>query len=368
VLESGEQQTIYMGFDPTGNSLHIGHAVGLRKLADFQKLGHKIIMLIGDFTAMIGDPTGKDTTRVPLTREQVLENCKQYQEQASKILAFDGENPAELRYNNDWLSKMNFQDVLELAGHFSVQQMLERDMFQRRMEAGKPINMTEFFYPMMQGYDSVVMDVTGEIGGNDQMFNMLAGRTLQKNINGKEKFVITSKLLTDSTGKKMGKSEGNMIKLSDSAEEMLGKIMSWTDGMIPVGFELYTEKPLAEIEALKQQMEAGELNPRNVKMDLAKDIVRIFFDDAAADKAEEHFIQVFKKKDIPDEIEEFAATDRNIVNVLADSGLCSSRSEARRMVEQGGVKVNGEKVEDISHQLASDVILQKGKRHFRKIV
>ncbi len=240
-LSSGKRFRIYSGIDPTGPTLHLGHLIWLRKLAELQKMGHEVIMLIGDFTAMIGDPTDKGAARVRLTRAQVLANCKQYKKQASKFISFTGKNPAKLVFNSKWLAKMSFSDVVDLASHFTVQQMSERDMFEKRLKEGKPVYLHEFLYPLMQGYDSVAMDVDMEIGGNDQTFNMLAGRTLLREMKGKEKFVITMQLLTDTSGKKMGKSEGNMLTFDDAPEEMYGKVMSWTDGMILPGFRLCTD-------------------------------------------------------------------------------------------------------------------------------
>src|SRR3989339_591169 len=239
-LKSGKPITLYTGYDPTAPTLHIGHGITMMKLRQFQDLGHKVIMLIGDFTGMIGDPTDKGAARQKLTREQVLANCKNYQEQASSILNFEGANPVAVKYNSEWLGKMNFAGILELTSHFTVQRMMERDMFEKRQEENKPIYLHEFLYPVMQAYDSVAMEVDGEVGGNDQTFNMLAGRDLMKDLQGKEKFVLTMKLLVDSTGKKMGKSEGNMIALADKPEDMFGKVMSWTDEMILKGFELCT--------------------------------------------------------------------------------------------------------------------------------
>jgi len=269
-MKEGKPLSLYVGVDPTGPSLHMGHAIWLRKLAQWQKLGHKAIVLIGDFTAMIGDPTDKGAARKQLTREQVLENCKTYKEQASKFLRFEGENAAELKFNSEWLGKMNFADVLDLASRFTVQQMLERDMFERRVEEKKPIYIHEFMYPLMQGYDSVAMGVDGEMGGNDQTFNMLAGRTLMKDMAGKEKFVVAYRLLTDPTGKKMGKSEGNMITFQDSPDDMFGKVMSWTDGMIVAGFELCTDVPMDEVARVEASLAEDGSNPRDAKARLAK--------------------------------------------------------------------------------------------------
>ncbi len=268
----GEQITLYLGIDPTGKTLHLGHVIPLKKLAGFQKLGHKIILLIGDFTAMIGDPTDKTATRTQLTREQVLENCKEYKKQASKFISFSGENKAELKFNSEWLDKLSYREGLELASHMTVQQMLARDMFEKRMKDGVPIYIHEFMYPLMQGYDSVVMNVDGEIGGNDQTWNMLAGRDLLKILKHKEKFVIATKLLTDSTGKKMGKTEDNMVTLEQTPQDMFGKIMSWSDGLILPAFEIVTDVPLPEIERIKESLASGA-NPKEFKTRLAKEIV-----------------------------------------------------------------------------------------------
>lgn len=362
-LLSGKKLRIYSGFDPTADSLHIGNAINIRKLAKFQELGHEIIFLIGDFTAMIGDPTDKSATRKQLTKQEVLENSKNYQKQVSHLISFRGKNPAKLKYNSKWLGKLKFQEVLELSSHFTVQRMLERDMFERRMDEGKPIYMHEFMYPLMQGYDSVTMDVDVEIGGNDQTFNMLAGRTLMKQMSGKEKFVITNKLLVDPTGAKMGKTTGNMINLTDSANEMFGKVMSWTDEMIVPGFEILTDLPL---EGAKEE---ANINPRDAKIRLAHEVVRIYKSEEAADEAKDYFIQVISNKQQPDEVESVTVSAVNIVDVLLESGLTTSKSEGKRVIEQGGLKVDGEKVDTIEMNVASgEHLIQKGKRHFKKVV
>ena len=365
-LKSGEQLTLYTGYDPTGPTLHIGHGITMLKLRQFQDLGHKVIMLIGDFTGMIGDPTDKSSARQKLTREQVLENSKEYVKQASAILSFEGENPVQVKYNSEWLGKMNFGDVLELASHFTVQRMMERDMFEKRLEEEKPIYVHEFMYPMMQGYDSFAMDVDGEVGGNDQTFNMLAGRTLMKSLKNKEKFVLTERLLADDSGKKMGKTEGNMIALADSAEDMFGKVMSWTDGMIFSGFELCTTVPMDDIETMKKEMEDGA-NPRDFKLRLGYEITKTFLGEESAEKGKEHFINVIQSKDKPEDIREFSPSDMNIVTVLVEAGFAKTNSDARRAIEQGGVKLNDEKVSSHDTELKSGDILQKGKRFFVKI-
>jgi tyrosyl-tRNA synthetase len=271
-LVSGKKLTIYAGFDPTAPTLHIGHTIQLRKLRHFQDLGHRIIFLVGDFTARIGDPTDKAAARKQLTEKEIKTNLKLYKKQAGRFIRFSGTNAAHIKFNNDWLGKMKFADVLSLASNMTVDQMLKRDMFARRIEEEKPIYIHEFMYPLMQGYDSVAMNVDGEVGGNDQLFNMLTGRTLLKQLKNKEKFVITTKLLEDNNGKKMGKSEGNMVSLLDSPEQMYGKIMSWTDGLIIPGFELCTDYTMDQISFVKEELKKG-INPRDIKMRLAYEIV-----------------------------------------------------------------------------------------------
>jgi len=365
-LKEGKQLKLYTGYDPTAPTLHIGHGITMLKLKQFQDLGHKIIMLIGDFTGKIGDPTDKTSARIQLTDEQIKENFKEYKKQASAILNFKGKNKVEVKYNSKWLGKMKFADVLELASHFTVQRMMERDMFQERLKVEKPIYIHEFMYPIMQGYDSVIMDVDGEVGGNDQTFNMLTGRTLMKDLSKKEKFVLTGKLLTDSSGKKMGKTEGNMIAFSDSAEDMFGKVMSWTDGMIVNGFELCTTIGMEEVKKIEKNLEAGG-NPRDLKLKLAFEIVKTFLNEESAKKGQENFEKVIQSKDKPEEIEELAPTKNDIITVLVEAGFVKSTSEARQNIKGGGVKVNDVKVEDHTFEVKSGDIVQKGKRFFVKI-
>lgn len=371
-MKEGKPLTLYVGVDPTGPTLHLGHAIWLRKLREWQNLGHKVIMLIGDFTAMIGDPTDKGAARKQLTREEVLANCATYKEQASRFVRFDGDNAAELKFNSEWLGKMNFADVLNLASHFTVQQMLERDMFDNRMREQKPIYIHEFMYPLMQGYDSVAMGVDGEMGGNDQTFNMLAGRTLMKELSHKEKFVVANKLLVDPTGKKMGKSEGNMITFRDSADDMFGKVMSWTDGMIVGGFELATDVSAAEVATVSKSLIRDEVNPRDAKARLAKEVARMFYGDQEADGAEERFNALFRDKKGPDAEQvievKVDAGDAKLVGVLVAAGFAASNGEAKRVIEQGGVKVDGEVVKDIGATVAVGAMVQKGPRHFARVV
>jgi len=377
ILMSGKRIRIYCGFDPTGPDLHIGNGNQLRKLAQFQNLGHEVIFLIGDFTAMIGDPD-KLAVRKQLTQKEVLANFKGWKKQAEAVLNFGGKNPVKIKYNSQWHSKLSLGDALHLASKVTVQRMLERDMFEKRMQEGKPIYLHEFLYPLMQGYDSIVMDVDLEIGGNDQTFNMLVGRDLMKSLKNKEKFVLTIKLLVDPTGKKMGKTEGNMVMLTDSADNMFGKIMSMPDEMIIEMFELCTDVPLAEIKTMKEQMQAG-VNPRDLKLKLAVEIVKIYKGEKSAQEAKENFIKVFSKKEIPQEIKIYKVSAKGgsasggksykAMEILVETGLASSNSEARRVIEQGGVKIDNEIVKDVNFNLTSgEHLIQKGKRFFVKVI
>ncbi|MCX6755820.1 MAG: tyrosine--tRNA ligase [Candidatus Nomurabacteria bacterium] len=368
-INKGERLTIYLGVDPTGPTLHLGHAIPLLKLSEFQKAGHKIILLMGDFTAMIGDPTDKGTARVQLSHKQVMANLKNYKKQASSIISFSGKNAAQIKFNSKWLGKMNFADVLNLASNMTVQQMMERDMFEKRSEEGKPVFIHEFMYPLMQGYDSVAMDVDGEIGGNDQTFNMLQGRNLMKTLKNKEKFVITVKLLEDSNGKKMGKTEGNMVAMSDTPEEMYGKVMSWTDGMILPGFELCTKIPTMEIQNFATQMAEG-VNPKELKMKLAKEIVTVFYGDKKAASAESHFVSTFQKSEIPEDLKELKVGNGVLlVDVLLENKFVASKNEFRRLVDEKAItNLDTDKKVDSYTQTAENAVYRIGKKRFCKIV
>uniref|UniRef100_A0A7C4M2A6 Tyrosine--tRNA ligase n=1 Tax=candidate division CPR3 bacterium TaxID=2268181 RepID=A0A7C4M2A6_UNCC3 len=369
-LKSGKKLTIYMGIDPTGE-IHLGHAVSLFKMKQFQDLGHKIIILMGDFTAQIGDPTDKSAARVRLTHEKVLENAKNYKKLISKIINFNGDNAAEFKYNSKWLGKMSFEDVVELASHFTVQRMMERDMFEKRLKEQKPIYLHEFLYPLMQGYDSVAMDVDGEVGGNDQTFNMLTGRDLLKSLKNKEKFVLTMKLLEDpSTGKKMSKTEGNAIELKNSPEEMFGKVMSWPDEMILIGFELLTSITDDGIKMFAEALKKGE-NPRNIKFKLAEEVVSRFFDYRVAEKSGEKFNLQFKEGRKPQYIPEIKVSKKmiSIVDLVFELKMSSSKGEARRLIEQGGVKIDDAKITDREAIIGvyDGMIVQVGKLKYAKL-
>lgn len=364
----GEKLSMYLGVDPTGPTLHLGHVIPIKKLQEFQKLGHQAILLIGDFTGMIGDPTDKSATRKKLTRDQVLENSRLYKEQASKFLDFTGPNKALIKYNNDWLGKMNFAEVLELASHMTVDQMLKRDMFEKRIQAGQPIHIHEFLYPLLQGYDSVAMNVDGEVGGNDQTFNMLAGRDLSKSLNNKEKFVIASKLLVDSSGKKMGKTEGNMVSLNQTPDQMFGNVMSWTDGLIIPGLEICTDIALDEIRAIEQKLKEG-MNPRDAKIILAKAIVTMCYNSDAADKAEKNFSNTFKDGAMPEDAQKVVVTKgEKLVEILVREKTVESKSEFRRLIESNAISVlGGDTITSPDYVVDSSVKIKVGKRRFISI-
>lgn len=368
LLLKGEQLRVYLGVDPTGPTLHIGHMIPMRKLREFQDLGHKVIFLIGSFTAMIGDPD-KTSVRVPLTKEQVQKNMDLYLSQASTILDTKNSDLFEVRYNDEWLSKMNFEDVLNLASKMTVQQMLERDMFDKRIKEGKPVYIHEFMYPLMQGYDSIALGVDGEIGGNDQTFNMLAGRTLMKEMLQKEKFVITTKLLVDSSGNKMGKTEGNMITLADTPEDMFGKVMSWTDGMIASGFELCTDVDAQEIQNIQEKLQDSNTNPKDIKLQLAHKIVETYTNTSNANEAQAVWIQKFEKKEIPDELPEYELAE-NLFETVMKYELVPSRSEYRRLLEGKAIHnlTDDTTIEDVGYIPETGTVIKIGKQKFFKIV
>jgi len=375
-LLSGEKIRLYCGYDPSAPALHIGNAITLNKMSQFQALGHEVIFLVGDFTCMIGDPTDKKAARKKMTREEVLRNARDYQHQASAYLKFDGDNPAKMLYNSAWNDKLDFKELIELSSYFTVQQMIQRDMFQERLKEEKPIYLNEFLYPLTQAYDSVMMDVDLEIGGNDQMFNMMCGRGLMKTLKNKEKFVLTLKLLADETGKKMGKSEGNVVFLNETPNNMYGQIMSWPDNILYSAFELCTNIPTAELEKISQQLKEGKVNPRDLKMKLALEITRINHGEQAAQEAQDNFIRTIQKKEAPTEMMEWRAEREkySLVDLLVAVNLAESKTEARRLIEQGAIKINldgqWKLAQDVKEQITikSDLALQRGKLRFIKVI
>lgn len=370
LLKSGKQLRIYMGIDPTATYAHLGHATNYIILKRLHDLGHKIIVLIGDFTAMIGDPSDKNAMRKRLTKEDVQNNLKTFKAQIGKILNFeDKDNPIEFRFNSEWLSKLTFEDGVNLASHFTVQRMLERDNFEKRIREEKPLYVHEFFYPLMQGYDTVALDADVEIGGTDQTFNMLAGRTLAKAYQNREKIVITTTLLENPiTGEKlMSKSLGTGIGLDESTKDMFGKTMALPDEAIIQVFIDCTYFTMDEIKELEKSLKAGA-NPRDLKIKLAYEIVKMYHSEKDAKEAEAYFISTFSKKQIPDEMPAIKPTAYDIITVLVESKVCKSKSEARQMIEQGGVKVNEEKVSTFDFQTKPNDVVQKGSRHFVRVM
>ncbi len=369
-LRSGRPLRIKAGFDPTAPDLHLGHTVLINKLRQFQQLGHEILFLIGDFTGMIGDPTGKSATRPALTQEQVNENARSYQEQIFKILDPD---KTEIVFNSTWMGKMSAADMIQLAGKHTVARMLERDDFNKRYTGGMPIAIHEFLYPLVQGYDSVAMNADVELGGTDQKFNLLVGRELQRQYGQNPQVILTMPILEGLDGvQKMSKSLNNYIGINDQPGEMFGKIMSISDELMWRYFELLSFKPMSEIEALRKQVSEGE-NPRDVKFKLAREIVARFHSVAEAKAAQDEFINRFRKGEMPDEIAEVSLQAEAgiipIANLLKNAGLTQSTSDALRMIRQGAVKIDGEKVEDTKLEInvSSTHIYQVGKRRFARV-
>lgn len=358
-LESGKKMRVYLGIDPTGSHLHLGHAVPLRKLQAFANEGHEVIFLIGSYTAMIGDPTGRDAMREPLTKEDVEENFKTYKEQASKILDF---SKIEIRFNHEWLEKLTTKEIMEISGHFTVQQMLQRDMFKKRLKAGEDLSPNEFLYPLLQGYDSVELDVDCEIGGNDQLFNMLCGRKLQKAYGKREKFVLTTKLIEGTDGRKMSKTYNNCIYLDEEPNDMFGNVMRVNDDLMEVYFECCTDVPMDEVKKILSR------NPRDAKVRLAKEIVTLYHGVSDAEAAMANFNTVFKDGGVPDDIEMIEVTEgAKVIDILVKNGLIGSKSDGRRLIEQGGIKKDDIVIDSIDAEV-EEGIYKVGKRRFLKII
>ena len=369
-LDENRPLRIKAGFDPTAPDLHLGHTVLINKLKQFQDLGHEIMFLIGDFTGMIGDPTGKNVTRKPLTQEQVMENAKTYQEQVFKIL-----DPEKTRvmFNSAWMSKMSPADLIQLAAKHTVARMLERDDFSKRYKNGQPIAIHEFLYPLIQGYDSVVMKADVELGGTDQKFNLLVGRQLQEVYGQKPQVVLTMPILEGLDGvQKMSKSLNNYIGVADAPNDMFGKIMSISDELMWRYFELLSFRPISEINLWHQQCQQGA-NPRDYKVKLAQEIIERFYDRQAAENALKDFEARFKQGAIPEDIQTVELSTENghyaIANLLKDAGLTASTSEAIRMIKQGALKIDGEKISDTKLQIPvnTEQVYQLGKRKFARV-
>lgn len=370
-LETGKPLTIKAGFDPTAPDLHLGHTVLIQKLRHFQLLGHEVNFLIGDFTGLIGDPTGKSETRPPLTAADVKRNAETYKEQVFKIL--DPEK-TKVVFNSTWLGQLSSYDMIRLASELTVARMLERDDFKKRFESNRPISIHEFLYPLIQGYDSVAMHADVELGGTDQLFNVLMGRDLQRSRGQEPQVVLTMPLLEGLDGvNKMSKSLGNYIGISEAPDSIFGKVMSISDDLMFRYYELLSDLPMAEVQALKAKMQQGGVHPKAVKVQLAKEMVARFHTPDAAEEAERNFEQVFARHELPDEIEEVQLAPGDepiwIPKLLLDAGLVKSTSDGRRMIQQHAVTLDGVKVEDINATVPAQgtVLLKVGKRRFCRV-
>ncbi|MBD5643435.1 tyrosine--tRNA ligase [Clostridium botulinum] len=365
--KTGKPLTVKLGLDPTAPDIHIGHSVVLRKIRQLQDLGHRAVIIIGDFTGRIGDPTGKSKTRKPLTQEEVMFNAKTYEEQIFKIIDKD---KTDLKFNSEWLGKLSLRDTIELTSKYTVARMLEREDFKKRFESHSSIGIHEFFYPLLQAFDSVSLKADIELGGTDQRFNLLMGRTIQKDFDQESQVAILMPLLEGTDGKdKMSKSLGNYIGINEDANDIYGKVMSIPDGMIVKYYELATDIHPDEVAKMKARLEEENVNPRDIKMELAKEIVRLYHGEEASVKAEANFKNIFQQGNIPEDIDTIKVnlTKTNIVDLIVKAKFAPSKNEARRLVKQGAVKINGEKVDE-ECKVRNEDILQVGKKKFIKIL
>lgn len=368
-IKENKPLNIKLGCDPSRPDLHIGHSVVLRKLAQFQKLGHTAILIIGDFTGMIGDPSGRNVMRPALSLEETRKNGESYFEQASKIL---DKEKTKIVYNSEWLSKMNFEDVIKLSSKYTIARMIERDDFTKRYKAGEPISIHEFLYPLAQAMDSVAIESDVELGGTDQKFNLLVGRDIQREFGIEPQVIITTPLLVGTDGvEKMSKSYNNYIGISESPDEIYGKSLSIPDNLIYTYFKLATDISNEELKEIKLQLEDRNINPRDIKRKLARTLVKTYYDEKSAKEAEEGFDKIFIKKETPDEIPEHKISNKtmNIIDLILEVNFAPSKSEARRLVTQGGVSIDGERIDNISAIVTFDTekILKVGKRKFIKL-
>jgi tyrosyl-tRNA synthetase len=369
-LRSGRKLRLKMGLDPSKPNLHIGHAIGLRKMRQFQDLGHTVVLIVGDWTAQIGDPSGRDESRSMLSPEDVQRNAETYMQQFFILV---DRSRTEIRWQSEWFGKFTLADVFNLTSRFTMAQMMAHETFRKRWEEGRPLTLMELMYPTLQAYDSVAIDADVEFGGMDQKFNILAGRELQSSLGLPPQDVFLVPLLPGTDGRKMSKSFGNTIDLTDPPEQMYGRAMSIADDMLDEYLTLVSMVPDDELKEIRQQLAQGAVNPRDVKMHLARDIVQQFHGEEAARQAETEFVRVFQRGQLPSEIPTYTPPEWapiGIIDLLRDAGLTKSASAARRLVAQGGVRIDGDKVEDIEFvvQPQEDMIIRVGKRRFRKIV
>lgn len=361
---------LYQGFDPTGVRLHLGHSVGIRKLMDFANAGHEVIFLFGTGTVLVGDPSQRDSARKIITQEEINENIKDWKRQTAKLIDFD---KVKIKQNGDWLTKLNLKDIIQIASNISAVQLFKREMFQRRLAKGDTVWYHETMYPLLQGYDSVVMDVDLEIGGTDQEFNMLIGRELQRKMNNREKFILTTPMIMGTDGKQMSKTSGNCIWLTDSAEEMFGKTMSLPDEQIGVYMENVTDIPLSRIEEVKKQIENAELNPMKAKKELAMAVVTQFHGTEQAEKVRHNFERTFQERETPKEIPALSLSEveGTVVDLLEKSNLLESRGEIKRLIDQKGISINELPITDYNlpvTDLKTGDIIKIGKRKWLKLI
>ena len=371
-IKTHQPLRIKQGFDPTAPDIHLGHTVGIRKLRQFQDLGHTIVLIIGDYTGLVGDPSGKNETRPRLQYETLMKNAATYENQFFKIL---DRSKTEIHYNGEWFAKMKFDEIMNLAAKFTVARILERDDFTKRYKEGNPISLHEFFYPLMQGYDSVAIKADVELGATEQKFNLLTARDVQREYGQEPQVILTLPVLEGiDGGQRMSKSLGNYIGIDDEPDEMYGKIMSIPDNLILKYFTLVTDYSLAQLQEVKRRLNDGQTNPMVLKKELARAIIKMYHSESAARQAEQNFEQIFSKKEIPDDIEEIIIPSSDLpkplVKLLTECGAVSSNGEARRLIQQGGVRINDEKINDINYAIQNkgEYITKVGKRRFFKFI
>lgn len=371
-IKTNQPLRIKQGFDPTAPDIHLGHTVGIRKLRQFQELGHTIVLIIGDYTGLVGDPSGKNETRPRLQYETLMKNAETYENQFFKIL---DRSKTEIHYNGEWFAKMKFDEIMNLAAKFTVARILERDDFTKRYKEGNPISLHEFFYPLMQGYDSVAIKADVELGATEQKFNLLTARDVQREYGQEPQVILTLPVLEGiDGGQRMSKSLGNYIGIDDEPDEMYGKIMSIPDNLILKYFTLVTDYSLARLEEVKRRLNDGQTNPMVLKKELARAIIKMYHSESAARQAEQNFEQIFSKKKTPDDIEEIIIPSSDLpkplVKLLTECGAVSSNGEARRLIQQGGVRINDEKISDINYAIQNkgEYITKVGKRRFFKFI
>lgn len=371
-IKTNQPLRIKQGFDPTAPDIHLGHTVGIRKLRQFQELGHTIVLIIGDYTGLVGDPSGKNETRPRLQYETLMKNAETYENQFFKIL---DRSKTEIHYNGEWFAKMKFDEIMNLAAKFTVARILERDDFTKRYKEGNPISLHEFFYPLMQGYDSVAIKADVELGATEQKFNLLTARDVQREYGQEPQVILTLPVLEGiDGGQRMSKSLGNYIGIDDEPDEMYGKIMSIPDNLILKYFTLVTDYSLARLEEVKRRLNDGQTNPMVLKKELARTIIKMYHSESAARQAEQNFEQIFSKKKTPDDIEEIIIPSSDLpkplVKLLTECGAVSSNGEARRLIQQGGVRINDKKINDINYAIQNkgEYITKVGKRRFFKFI